>query len=259
MRVHFPPSYFTNPPHPISVHLIGCGGTGSQVLNGLARINHTMKALDHPGLHITAFDPDTVSETNIGRQLFSPIDINQNKATVLVTRVNNFYGTGWISRPQTYTEYIKQQGKSAPYDLANIIITCVDTIAARRELDGVLIEAERDYTKPYYWMDFGNSHRSGQVILGTAGNVKQPESKFETVGQLPNLWEQFPELKGSKEADQGPSCSLAQALGRQDLFINSALAQLGCGLLWKLLSDVKIDVRGFFLNLETMNVNPIKI
>ena len=32
-----------------------------------------------------------------------------------------------------------------------------------------------------------------------------------------------------KEEESGPSCSLAEALEKQDLFINSTLAQLGPG------------------------------
>ena len=61
------------------------------------------------------------------------------------------------------------------------------------------------------------------------------------------------------EKDSGPSCSLAEALRKQDLFINSTLAQLGCALLWKLLSTGSIDYQGIYLNLETMKVNPIKL
>jgi len=61
------------------------------------------------------------------------------------------------------------------------------------------------------------------------------------------------------ESESGPSCSLAQALQNQDLFINSTLAQLGCGLLWKLLRECMIEYQGIFLNLDTMNTNPIKI
>jgi hypothetical protein len=61
------------------------------------------------------------------------------------------------------------------------------------------------------------------------------------------------------EQDAGPSCSLAQALKKQDLFINSTLAQLGCGLLWKLLREGMIDYHGIFLNLDTMKTNPLKM
>ena len=64
----------------VSVALVGCGGVGSQVLTGLARLHKALVSLGHPGgLHVTAFDPDTVSESNVGRQLFSPADVGINK------------------------------------------------------------------------------------------------------------------------------------------------------------------------------------
>ncbi len=78
---------------PVDIALIGAGGTGSQVLSGLARMNQALKALGSPGLHLRVFDGDSVSASNVGRQLFSPSDIGKKKAVVLVTRLNMFFGT----------------------------------------------------------------------------------------------------------------------------------------------------------------------
>jgi len=61
------------------------------------------------------------------------------------------------------------------------------------------------------------------------------------------------------ETDSRPSCSLAEALEKQDLFINSTLANLGCDLLWKLFREGMIEYRGLYLNIETMRVNPISV
>ena len=69
----------------------------------------------------------------------------------------------------------------------------------------------------------------------------------------------MPQLKRIKEEKQGPSCSLAEALEKQDLYINSTLAQFGCNLLWKLIRDSNIRQHGCYVNLETLSVNPIKI
>ena len=49
-----------------------------------------LQALGHPGLHVTVFDPDTVTEANIGRQLFSGSELGLNKAAALATRINRF-------------------------------------------------------------------------------------------------------------------------------------------------------------------------
>ena len=56
-----------------------------------------------------------------------------------------------------------------------------------------------------------------------------------------------------------PSCSLAEALEKQDLFINSTLAQLGCNILWKMFRHGMIVHHGLYLNLNTMKVNPIMV
>ena len=57
--------------------------TGSQVITNLARMSMALQALGHPGLHVTVFDPDTVSQANIGRQLFSETELGLNKAVSL--------------------------------------------------------------------------------------------------------------------------------------------------------------------------------
>ena len=63
----------------------------------------------------------------------------------------------------------------------------------------------------------------------------------------------------SEQQDNTPSCSLADALEKQDLFINSALAQMGVSLLWGLFRNGMTDTRGFFLNLKNFRSQPLKI
>ena len=61
------------------------------------------------------------------------------------------------------------------------------------------------------------------------------------------------------EEESGPSCSLAEVLGKQDLFVNSTLAHLGCSLLWKMFREGVFFCHGFYMNLDTMRVNPIAV
>ena len=49
---------------PIDITLIGAGGTGSQVLSGLARMNQALKALGSSGFHVRVFDGDSVLVTS---------------------------------------------------------------------------------------------------------------------------------------------------------------------------------------------------
>jgi hypothetical protein len=79
------------------------------------------------------------------------------------------------------------------------------------------------------------------------------------VTNLPFITNEFPELILHAESDDTPSCSLAEALLKQDLFINSTLAHLGASLLWKLLREGFVCHRGVFLNLQTFCTTPIGI
>lgn len=260
-RIHYIDNYLINPQHPVTVNLIGAGGTGSQVLTGLARLDVTLRALGHPGLFVTLYDPDVVTEANIGRQLFGYSDMGLNKAQCLVTRINNFFGNDWKAVPDIFPAMLKNACRD---NMANITITCTDNIKSRLDLWNILkavqIPDYRDYATPLYWMDFGNTQTSGQVVLGTVPKkIKQPASQlYETVGSL-KVITRLVKYARMKEEDSGPSCSLAEALERQDLFINSTLAQLGCNILWKMFRNGMIEHHGVFLNLGTMKVNPINI
>ena len=45
--IHYTDQYLINPRHPITVNLVGCGGTGSQVLTKLALLHSTLRKLNH--------------------------------------------------------------------------------------------------------------------------------------------------------------------------------------------------------------------
>ena len=260
-RVHYIDNYLLNPQHPVTVNLIGAGGTGSQVLTCLARLDVTLRALGHPGLFVTLYDPDIVTDANIGRQLFGSSDLGLNKAQCLITRVNNFFGNDWKAVPDIFPTVLKDARRD---DMANITVTCTDNIKSRLDLWNVLkaVPASnyRDYETPLYWMDFGNTQSMGQVVLGTIPkNINQPASElYKTVDSL-KVITRFVKYARVKEADSGPSCSLAEALEKQDLFINSTLAQLGCNILWKMFRNGMLEYHGLFLNLETMKVNPMVV
>ena len=52
----------------VRIVVVGAGGTGSHVINGLVQLHTALLALGHPaGLHVTAFDDDTVSESSAPR------------------------------------------------------------------------------------------------------------------------------------------------------------------------------------------------
>jgi PRTRC genetic system ThiF family protein len=261
--VHIVEKILLNPYNPIMVNLIGAGGTGSQFLTALGRMNHALTELNHPGLMVRVFDDDKVEPANLGRQLFTTAELGLYKAVALVNRINLFFGTSW----KAITERYNYETIQADPDLrmAEFTISCVDTVSARFEIAELLMGMDKRVTymrsRPLYWMDFGNSKDTGQVILSTLTEIKQPESKkFNVVDSLPLVTNEFGELlKQSETTDNTPSCSLADALGKQDLFINSALANLGASLLWQMFREGVLFNRGFFLNLKEFRTTPIKV
>lgn len=261
-KVHFTDNYLIDPTNPITVHLIGVGGTGSQVLTGLARMNHALNELGHAGLQVTLWDDDTVEQPNLGRQLFAECELGQFKTVALMNRTNRFFGTDW--KAQTIKFEKDTLGRLPEQASGTMFISCVDTVSARFGIADILTElkSERHHRDhPKYWMDFGNSQYWGQVILSSIGTIKQPTSeKYETVADLPFVTDEFGELmKQSESDDNTPSCSLAEALEKQDLFINATLAQVGCSLLWNLFRNGMTANRGFFLNLSDFSSKPLKV
>lgn len=270
-RVHYTAEYLINPQHPITINVIGAGGNGSQVLTQLARIDHALRKLDHIGLHISCYDDDIVTDANLGRQLFSKADLGMNKSVVLVTRINQYFGSSWKAYPIKFDKTIPLTARNS-----NITITCVDSVSARKNIEKLITpsskitkaknlnglrETTEPFEKPYYWMDLGNSQSAGQFVIGTLCAIKQPKGNeaIQPIGGLATVFEKYPDFRTQKTKSTGPSCSLAEALQKQDLFINSFLVQAAMATLWKMFREAKIDHHGAFINLKTLSISPIYI
>lgn len=217
----------------VEITVVGAGGTGSQVVAGLAQLHYALVSLGHQhGLHVTLIDDDTVSEANIGRQMFYPSDVGQSKASVLVNRVNLTMGLAWRAR----TERVS----STSMLHSDIVIGCVDNRGARK----AILDAMRG--SGGYWLDFGNRQHDGQVILG--------EVKWDKKApRLPHVGDLFPELidPSMDAGDDVPSCSLAEALEKQSLFVNRSVAVWGLNMLWELFRHGRLDYHGVFVNLKS--------
>jgi len=268
-----PPRFRTEP---ITIDLVGAGGNGSQMLTGLARLNIALRGLGHPhGLHVRLIDPDLVSASNIGRQLFSPADIGLPKASVLVNRVNLFFGLRWEAHCMKYEGMRKTE--------AEFIIGCVDTAAARRSIHTAVVQKW-----DCYWLDLGNEEQTGQVVLGrwvkTASTdrnkrvlarmqidgggldaavpegMTRAELRAAKAQRLPLITELYPHLLDKTRVEANtPSCSLAESLGRQDLFINQGVATFALNLLWRLFREGTIDHHGAYINMAQARVVPMPI
>lgn len=246
------------PTQPIRIDVVGVGGTGSQIMSGLARLHIALRSLGHPhGLHVVAWDGDNVSTANIGRQLFSPGDIGRNKAIVTVNRINAFFGLGWEARPKRFDTVAK--GYNILYsNLPGLVITCVDTAAARREISQQVCDAANRWnTRLPLWLDCGNSQTSGQVMMAAFGRgiLKGPDGR-----SYPYMEQLLPEIFDEAiPEDDKPSCSLAEALQTQDLFINQGISTWALHLLWSFIREGSTDVCGYWINLGEGRVVPVPL
>ncbi len=222
--------------------VIGCGGTGSALIGGLPFLHQSLTATGHPGLQVVVADGDRVSASNCVRQPFSESEIGLHKSTVLVNRLNLFWGLNW----QASTEHVTRttEGK------VDILISCVDTRSARFEIiRSPLLKSCA------YWLDLGNTSDGGQFALGQPRTSRNRRTRH----RLPTVVEMFPEIAGADldKDDDLPSCSVIEALERQEPFINQVLAYQALAMLARLFRHGEIGYHGGFVDLKTGRMAPL--
>jgi PRTRC genetic system ThiF family protein len=191
----------------LRVLVIGAGGTGSAIVMGLPYLDQAMRVWgNRHGLQVVQMDANQVSETNCIRQPFSVSDIGQNKATVLINRINLFWGTKWVAMPNHLHARSFDRNQDRCPDL---VIGCVDTRAARKAIVDSFSGA---LNRVCYWLDLGNNAASGQYVLGQPlnGRNRRKAERLRTVSEL------YPEVIDAESGeDPLPSCSAVEALDRQ--------------------------------------------
>lgn len=240
------PDYIQNPMLDITITVIGAGGSGSTFLQHLAKVVYAYQSLYNRFISVVVTDGDTISSGNVGRQAYGQNEVGQNKADVIVSRINRFYGFKWLCRPAHF-RYSEKKIKAKDRDnfyfelSSNFIVSAVDDQETRRQIKeffdrGTTIKKSPEY-RQYFWIDMGNMKTTGQFVVGS------PEMGWP---DIMSYQEFFPPV-----SDDEPSCSLAMALNKQDLFINPQCAMMAAKWLWECLSKPEIDWRGCFINLES--------
>jgi PRTRC genetic system ThiF family protein len=235
----------------VRVLVVGAGGTGSAILMGLPYLDQAMKVWGRSGgLEVVMMDADQVSETNCVRQPFSTSDIGLNKATVLINRINLFWGTRWRAEPAYFDERTLDRVNDTSLDL---LIGCVDTRAARSIIARALTKTRN---RTAYWLDLGNNAASGQFVLGQPLNAHNRRK----AGRLRTVSELYPEIIDAEAGeDPLPSCSAVEALDRQEPFINQTLASSALAMLARLFRYGKLTHHGGFFNAQSGLVSPLPV
>lgn len=245
MMLTFDPNHYLN-----EVILVGCGGTGAQWSNGIARIIRMMKDTGKSTPHIKFIDPDNFEYKNVGRQLVQDASIGENKAVELARRFNMSLGLCIEAIPEAFDpkKHVTRNG-------GTIICGAVDNWRARQaisEATGAI------------WIDCGNARYNGQVVIGTTSDTEMMQSRLKsmksdetTLRWLPNAAAVYPELlKPDPEEErlaQTLSCAELLELSLQSATINGFMANIATEYLRKML--YRDPIKSWITHIDTTTLS----
>lgn len=228
-----------------TVTVVGCGGTGGFVAEGLCR-------LLPPRAELALIDHDRVEERNLLRQTFTRADLGQFKSEALARRLARKYG-----RPVAYSVL---PVRMADISFPGLVVGCVDNgparadIAARIKVSSVVGLPQGYASRPNWWVDAGNGENYGQVLIGNAPLRRLSSSFGEGICfalplptiQRPELLTQLPERR---------DCSSAVLAGEQGPTINQAMAAVALEVVRRLIEGSCIWMQ-LYLDLDIGTLSP---
>ena len=234
------------------ITVVGCGGTGGFVAEGLCRLFQGRKAT------IVLVDHDRVEPHNLLRQNFYPEDVGRFKSEALANRLARAY-----RRPIGYSVYAFRGDDARPYGYLwpglpqygeCLIIGCTDNAAARAAM------AESLSGGPHRWLiDAGNDTNWGQVLVGNVADQEcwdEPAFVDETCHLLPAPTLQRPDLLtavSSRPPDV--DCAAALDLTDQDPTINQMMASLVLQVVRRMVAGT-CPFMGLYLDMDLGTVTP---
>ncbi len=230
--------------------MVGCGGTGGFVVEGLCRL------LAKSSFDILLVDPDRVEPHNLRRQNFFEGDVGKFKSQSLAERMARQYG-----RPIGYSVYpydrelLNEATRIGVRQIRGIIIGCVDNANARMSIAKGLSWGD-------WWLDAGNGYQSGQVLLGDTTNIDKLEMSFDEdehmVDHLPAPSLQLPALlsQPTKAVTQALDCAEEVEEGRQSPTVNQMMASLVLEFMYRLLKGTLVWM-GAYVDLEAGTLSTV--
>lgn len=155
---------------PVSILIIGAGGTGGYVIPHLYRIAYATRRK----YRVVIADGDIVEKKNLIRQNFSQFDIGVNKAEAMAERYSETFGI----ETEYVPEYIEDEDmlcdllipktiEARSQKPAYIIIGAVDNNRSRVMCHNVFNKLD-----DVIYIDSGNGEYTGQVVCGIKENGK---------------------------------------------------------------------------------------
>ena len=234
------------------ITVVGCGGTGGFVAEGLCRLFQGREAT------IVLVDHDRVEPHNLLRQNFYSKDVGKFKSQALADRLAGAY-----RRPVGYSVYPFREEDSRPHGHRYpglpphgdcLIIGCADNAAARRAM------AECLPGDPSRWLiDAGNDTNWGQVLVGNLAEpvtLDEPPFTGETCHLAPAPTLQRPDLLTTvPTAPPDVDCAAALDLADQDPTINQTMASLVLQVVRRMVAGT-CPFLGLYLDMEQGTVTP---
>lgn len=218
-----------------AVAVVGCGGTGGFVAEGLCRVLPRR-------VKLALIDHDRVEERNLIRQNFTRRDLGRFKAESLAERLSCDY-----ERPVAYSTLLVQAVGISGFA---VVIGCLDNGPARRA-----IEQRLSAWQPFWWIDCGNGENFGQVLIGDRKEGFQ--ASFDTDREV-CLHLPAPHLQRPEILAQVPrrSCADAQTAGDQAPVINQVMAALAVEVVRRL-TEGTCPWMALYLDLEAGTLSPV--
>lgn len=230
------------------IAVVGCGGTGAFVADGLCRL-----LLDRP-TPLFLVDHDRVEPHNLRRQWFYKQDVEKFKSQALAERLSRLYGREIAYSVYPYSTELHREVFG--YSRDGLVIGCVDNAAARQTLADVV-----DYSSGQWWLDAGNGEYSGQVLIGNTRKAEYLKSSFfeeeQTCSHLPLPSWQQPALLIPAPEPVSLDCAEAMDTG-QSPTINQAMATLTLEFVSRLLGGT-LGWMGVYLDLEAGTLRPVPV
>ena len=255
----------------INILVVGCGGTGSRLIELLAQA----KMFKYRNLigSIIICDMDKIKSKNLERQLFYDFEVGDYKAMALAERFNMIYGTELFYPYNKAVSDLFNDGTIFNYMGSGtpiIVFDCTDNFSARKDIEENVAYNFGILSGSSLIISCGNEKDFGQVIVGTPVNdhtcvinrqhsfntfnvhtqlvvnnllkiATNPKNAINTVDYMPSMLHYMHNFQDSV----APSCANIE---EQSLVINSLIANQAFSVLCEYLDKRSYNTHITYVN-----------
>lgn len=236
----------------VQVALFGLGQLGGQFLTQLVYLANALQGLMGRELSVTAYDTRTVDEALLCSHRLPQHLLGQPLATSLIRQVNLASGQTWQGF-STLQRFPFDQRRTDGILPLTVAVSAFDSLKDRQRMAQWVKRSE-----PKLWLDLGMDDFGAQAILGRTRNFsRNPENLLPTLDQL------YPDLFPDEKITRGvPEILPTQPTSPANPLVNmhaDLTAILGARLLWEALQPRLLTHHGYFINLNTGQINSLAL